>query len=241
MRIVLVCLLVALSVLSACKTADKPNAGFKHLSKDHKLIAVMPVEFVMDGKQPKRLGKEQIEKLQNAQGLALQQMLQMAIVNRIQLRKKPKIGVIDLENVNKKIRENGMSISAVTSADAGKIAKMVNADAVVTMKVTSTRYMSNLASYGIDVGTDILEVLKKFYGLKNLLNVPIINNVEIPDDENQHLNRTNQITVSIKIIQAKDGTVIWNELLNFDTNWDHSYEDEIRNAVEKAVMQFPYR
>jgi hypothetical protein len=165
----------------------------------------------------------------------------MAIVNGIQLRKKPKVGVIDLENVNKKIVENGLSISAVSSADAGKIAKMVNADAVVTMKVTSTRYMSNLASYGIDVGTDIFEVLKKFYGLKNLLNVPIINNVEIPDDENQHLNRTNQITVSIKIIQSKDGTVIWNELLNFDTNWDHSYDDEIRNAVEKTVLQFPYR
>lgn len=224
----------------SCKSSNREYAGFKHATKNHKTIAVLPVDLLMEGKQPKRLNKEQIEKLQLAQGLALQQILQKEMLDKIQLRKRPSVSIVDLDKVNRKINENGITFANINNTDAEILAKMVNVDAVIKTKIISTRYLSNVASYGIDLGTDILEVLKKFYSIKNVATAPALNKVEIPNDENQNLTRTNHIVVSIKIIDAKDGTVLWNEIKDFNTQWNRSFDEGMKKAIHEAIAKLPY-
>lgn len=224
----------------ACKTSHREHAGFKHATKNHKTLAVLPVELFMEGKQPKRLKKEQLETLQIAQGLALQQILQKEILDKIQHQKRPAVSIVDADKVNRKIIESGISYASISSTDVEVLAKTINVDAVIQTKIISTRYLSNVASYGIDLGTDILEVLKKFYSIKNVVTAPILNKVEIPDDENQNLTRTNHIIVSIKIIDAKDGSVLWNEIKDFNTNWNHSFDDGMKKAIHDAIANLPY-
>jgi len=233
-------LLFVITFCVSCKSSNREYAGFKHATKNHKTIAVLPVDLLMEGKQPRRLNKEQIEKLQLAQGLALQQILQKEMLDKIQLRKRPAVSIVDADKVNRKIIESGIQYANISSTDVEILAKTINVDAVIQTKIISTRYLSNVASYGIDLGTDILDVLKKFYSIKNVVTAPILNKVEIPDDENQNLTRTNHIIVSIKIIDAKDGSVLWNEIKDFNTNWDHSFDDGMKKAIHDAIANLPY-
>ena len=233
-------LLFVITFCVSCKSSNREYAGFKHATKNHKTIAVLPVDLLMEGKQPKRLNKEQIEKLQLAQGLALQQILQKEMLDKIQLRKRPSVSIVDLDKVNRKINENGITFANINNTDAEILAKMVNVDAVIKTKIISTRYLSNVASYGIDLGTDILEVLKMFYSIKNVATAPALNKVEIPNDENQNLIRTNHIVVSIKIIDAKDGTVLWNEIKDFNTQWNRSFDEGMKKAIHEAIAKLPY-
>lgn len=195
-------------------------------------IAVLPVEVIMSGKQPARLKAEQIERIEEAESKMLQGRIQESVVNATMGRKKRNVAVIDMDKVNNNIVLSGSSVRSSWSVDTEKLAKLAGADAVIRARMTKTRYMSNLASYGTSVGADVLDILKKFYVPGALISDSKVEGSGV-------MKKTHSVDVNVRLISAKDGSVLWSFSDVFDSDWDTSVDQSIAESLGRMALRFP--
>jgi hypothetical protein len=200
-----------------------------------KLVAVLPAEVILSGKQPKRLKTDQIEKLEEAESLIIQNKLVEAIVSSLAEVKKSKMGIVDPEKVNQKLQSSGISIRESWKAEPEVLAKLLGVDEVIKIKVTKTRYMSNLSGYGINLGTDILEILKSFYLSKLSINS------ESPEEqpESKSLGTTTTLDFFARSIRKSNGTVSWSYSQVKELEYNESVDQEIAVITKNAGAKFP--
>ena len=118
----------------------------------------MPVEIVFQGKRPKEITEEQIKQIEEGESIAFQLSLYNNLLKKSGQKKKDiKISFQSRDKTNRLLNENNISITNSWLATPESLAKMPGVDAVVKSKVEKTRYMSDLASYGVAVGISILD------------------------------------------------------------------------------------
>ena len=195
------------------------NSAFHSKTRNHKLVAVLPPEMIFTGVQPKNLKQADIIRLEEADSRAFQQSLYGHILRHGSTRKyQNTVSVQDISNTLALLQQNNISIRDSWRLDDATLCKALGVDAVVRMRIQKNRYMSDAASLGIDLGTQLLE---------NILNVPGVNN------------RTNDIIANCSI--SSNGETLWNSQYNRPADWQTNANEVINDISNNFGRQFPYR
>ncbi len=220
----LICLPVFFLLLFTSCKRYYTVADFEEKTIDHQTIAVLPFEMVYTGVPPKELTEEDIQQIEISESKAFQASFFNAILastrqGRNQLR-------VDFQHFSKTLnllKENGIDIRDSWEKDPGELATILGVDAVVKAQIEKRRYMSDLASYGIEAGTEIIGVITN-----NRL-LPIINN------------RNKTVRTNYTLVNQEDGNVLWSIDYDFDADWRLTSEDLIESINAKSARRFPYR
>ena len=223
-----ICFSVFLLLLAGCRRNETVNHNaLKHVSS----IAILPAEVIMTGKQPGKLKPEHITVIEETESRLLQGQIQESVVNATMGKKRRTVRVIDMDKINNQIISAGSSIRQSWTADTETLGRLVGADAVIRTRITKTRYMSNVASYGTSLGADVLDILKRFYipGALSRSNMA----------GSGVMQKTHSIDLNIRLISSENGSVLWSYSEVFDADWNTPVEKSIAGSLEKMMTRFP--
>jgi hypothetical protein len=197
---------------------------FDQQTANHKIVAVLPAEMIFSGKQPENLTAEDITRIEETESKNFQYALYNSILryansNRYFMR----INLQDIARTQSILTEHGLSYHDIWKMDDKELISMLGVDAVVKMSIREQRYMSDAASYGINVGKQI--VYKTGLGSK----LPIPN---IP-------NKTNDIYASCDIVS--NNVTLWNDNYKSSSDWDTPANVVIEHITDNFGRHFPYK
>lgn len=135
---------------SCQRTFKYTSSSFDERTRDHRIIAVLPVEMVFTGKQPKNLTAEQIKKIEEVESKSFQESLYSKVLS-----KNLRVEVQSVNKTNSLLASNGIDVRKSWNMTAEEPARVLKVDAVVKAKVEKERYMSDLASAGIQLAESI--------------------------------------------------------------------------------------
>ncbi len=214
---------VALVFFASCHR-QYTASNFENKSATHRLIAVMPAEMVFTGIQPKKLKPEDIAAIEERESKAFQQSLYNGILRQANTgRYQSQIQVQDISTTQKQLDEAGITIRQSWTTDDRELARILGVDAVVRMRIEKKRYMSDLASFGIDMGRDILWQVSKS---NPILTPPVAN-------------KTNDIFAACRLVS--NGETLWNDTYTRSADYTRPAENVIDDITNKFGKHFPYR
>ncbi len=219
--------LVALSV--ACTAVDYESPRFRDLTLGHRTVAVLPFEMVFQGKAPAGLTGPQIRSIEEGESMAFQTSLYLRLLNRAG---KGKVGVEiqPVEVTNRILADHRISIRESWEMPTEALARTLGVDAVVRTRVEKTRYISDLTSFGIDVGSHVLaEVVHDTTNGDVHLPIPY------------GLSKTHDIFADGALLSGRDGGLLWRVAVYRETDWTRPANDVIEGLTKKLARKCPYR
>ncbi|MCP4218262.1 MAG: hypothetical protein GY765_26740 [bacterium] len=221
---VLSIVILALS-LQFCGHHFYTNPVFMEKAADHRIIAVLPFEMVFTGKQPKKLTIEQIREIEVAESIAFQNSLYHALLNQKNRYKNPLlIDVLSVRKTNRLLKSNDIDVRESWDMSSEELARLLKVDAVVRTRVIKKRYMSNLASFGIEVGNIVLNTLLDDSPLALFFGNP-----------------TKKIKAQCYLHNGVDGIELWGTTIVDEINWMHEANRIIDGINRYLARKFPYR
>ena len=221
-------LLLLLSIsLTACTAVNYTSPRFQEAALDHQSVAVLPVEMVYMGKAPKGLDADDILRIEEGESLAFQASLYNYMLDRSSPhRRRPIwISIQPIEVTNQLLSEEELGVRETWSLPAKELAELLGVDAVVRTRVRKTRYLSDLASFGIAVGIHVA--------------------LEALDEDHAWLlpwgPRTYDIYAEGALVAADEGALLWKVAVNRETDWSQPANDVVRGITRKLAKKFPYR
>ncbi len=209
---------------SACRHKYYVSTYFEQQTAGHKIIAVLPAEMIFTGKQPKELAPEDIAVIEEKESRAFQESLVNGIFKYANTRREYMgIDVQDVNTTNKLLQESNISIRESWTANDRELARILGVDAVVRMRIQKKRYMSELASYGIGVGRQIIGMI----GRNNKFPTPYVPN------------KTNDIYAACNIVS--DNKTLWNDHYQGAADWNNPPDVVINNITDNFGKHFPYK
>lgn len=218
--------LLALSFLAlSCTTVDYRSPRFTAQAGGHQTIAVLPFEMIFTGKAPAGLTAAQIQRIEEAESLAFQTSLYFRLLNRVG-KGRIAIDVQQVEETNRILAGHGIGIRDSWAMTPQALADVLGVDAVVRTRVQKTRYISDLTSYGIDVGIHVLDqVTDGSWGW--LLPHGLV--------------KTHDIFADGSLLNGDDGELLWKVAVHRATDWSRPANDVIDGLTKKLAKKFPYR
>jgi hypothetical protein len=194
----------------------------------HKLVAILPPEMIYSGKQPKDLTAEDINKIEESESLAFQQALLNGILKYANSRKY--FTFVDFQDISS--TENMLAAHEIGIRDAWKktdseLRQILGVDAVVRMRINKKRFMSDLASYGIDLAKQIGYEYGGGMIPGTRIGIPNISS------------KTNEISASCSVLS--DGRTLWNDYYKANSNWNMPAEKIIESITDNFGRHFPYK
>lgn len=214
------CLFFSL-ILFSCKSAYV-HKNFSEKTSNHSKIAVLPFIVVTTGKLPDNISQDRIKQIQEEESILFQSSLINQLLKKDAQRKNKSIRVeiLSKESTNAILRRNGVSISEIPNMNPSKLAEILNVDAVVLSTVQKQRYMSNLASAGIEIGENLLNKIGVNLGIEN---------------------KTKDIYVTCNIINKEDESTIFSLSKTVEVDWkSRNTINIVDNVNRKIVRNFPY-
>lgn len=220
----LICIpLFFLLLTSGCKQYYTV-ADFEEKTQSHQTVAVLPFEMIYTGMIPNDLTEEDIQRIEILESKAFQSSFFNAILastrrGRDQLR-------VDLQHYSKTIdllEKNGVGVKDSWQKDPAELAKILGVDAVVKAQIEKRRYMSDVASYGIEAGTQIISAISRNRVL------PYVNS------------RNKKVKTVFALVNQEDGNALWSISYDCDANWRSTNEDIIESINARSARRFPYR
>jgi hypothetical protein len=227
-KITIISIIVVIGLIfTSCNTGVFLASDFSQKAKLHKKIAVIPVQTVLSGKQPSKLTEAQIAEIEEAEGRAFQTSLYNCLLAKCGSKKRDiKIEIQTIDKTNGILKDSNISIRDAWDKNPEKLAAILGVDAVVKTKVEKTRYMSDLASYGVSLGADVLNVLTD--GAAWYL---------VPGG----VSKTNDINAECNLLNGSDGSLLWRIAVQTATDWTMPANQIIDNLNHRFARKFPYR
>ena len=217
-----------LFLIASCSKPYYITDNFAQKTKTHQLLAVVPVEMVFTGKPIGQIEEEDVKALEEAESKAFQISLLSQLLQSNQNTNKPiRIDFQSTDKTNALLQKKGISIRDSWEKPAEELAQILGVDAVVKTRVEKTRYLSDLASYGIDLGRKIIGILS---GGRSVL-------MTSGDD----VDKTSDIKASCQLVDSKNGIVLWSMSLTDDTDWNNPSSEVIDKINRQLAKSFPYR
>jgi hypothetical protein len=217
-------LLIAFAALtSACSHKNYTTSYFDQQTMHHKLIAVLPAEMIFTGVQPKDISAENIAKIEENESRMFQNYLFNAVLRYANTNKYyTAVGFQDISTTQKLLEENNITIRDSWKQDDRKLAELLGVDAIVRMRIQKKRYMSDLASLGVDYGQQVLNQIGNVG--KYIPYVP---------------NKTNDIYASCNVVS--NNQTLWNDDYRGASSYNVSSEKVIDDITDNFGRHFPYR
>lgn len=208
----------------SCSHRYYTNALFREQTKNHHVIAVLPAQMIFTGNLPKGLSDGDIKKIEETESLNFQQGLFNSILRYANTRKYfTTVNIQDISTTLSLLKQDSISIWESWKKDDRELCKILHVDAVVRMRIRKQRYMSDLASYGIDVAREII------------FNTGIGANIPLP----RMLNRTNDIYASCSLLS--NNYALWNDSYKTSINYNSEATWVIENITDNFGRNFPYK
>jgi hypothetical protein len=217
-------LVFAYASFSACSHKYYTDTLFEQQTAGHRIVAVLPAEMIFTGNQPKDLAPEQIAKIEEMESKSFQQSLYNGILRYANSKNyTTTVNLQDVNSTEKLLEQNNISIKDSWKKDDKELTQLLGVDAVVRMRIQKQRYMSDVASYGISVGRQIIFNT----GLGSKIPVPYINN------------STNDIYASCNLVSKN--ITLWNDSYKEASNWNSPSNVIIENITDNFGRHFPYK
>ena len=230
MKNLLLCVtLVTSIVVISCRShkAYQSNA-FEEATANHKLVAVVPAEMIYTGTPPKKLTSENIAQIEEAESIAFQESLYNGILRHANGRKYyTRIELQDLTTTRKILTEANLTNRKAWGISDKELKALLNVDAVVRLRIQKKRYMSDLASYGID--------LAKTIGWEYMGGKIPGTGIGIPNVKNN----TNDIYATCSLLS--EGRTLWNDSYKSASNWNNPANEIIEDITDNFGRHFPYK
>jgi len=219
--------LIAVILLASCGTPYYISSNFEQLTADHKTVAIIPFEMIYSGQMPKNMTDDHITKITAAESKAFQiAFFNLLLKSTKQGKKAMRVDVQHFDKTNKLLADNNIPYSDLTAIDAEELCRMLGVDAVVKCRVEKHRFMSDLASYGIDIGIDLVNILTDYAVW------PFI-----PGG----LSTSKEVRSSYSLLDNKAGTTLWSTSDQTEADWSRASNELIESIISKSVKKFPYR
>lgn len=218
-------LIVAIIIVSvSCSRKYYTSSFFEQQTAGHRIIAVLPSEIVLTGKQPEQLTPEQVAQIEEEESKAFQLALYSNILQYANSRKYyMSVGVQDVNKTMTVLEENGISLRESWKLDDKKLASLLGVDAVVRMQIRKKRYMSDYASYGVTIAKDVIS------------QTPLGNKLPIP----RSLGKTEDIYAYCSVVS--NSVTLWNNNYKAAADWDNPSNVIIENITDNFGRYFPYK
>jgi hypothetical protein len=200
------------------------SSSFDQQTARHKLIAVLPAEMVFTGTLPKNLSTEDIAMIEETESRTFQNSLYNSILRHANGRKYyTSINVQDIGTTLKLLEENKITIRDSWKQDDRQLAKVLGVDAVVRMRIQKKRYMSDLASMGVNMGRQVLYQL----GAGGRFPFPYVSD------------KTNDIYASCNVVS--NNQTLWNDNYQRGADYNNPSESVIDDITDNFGKHFPYK
>jgi hypothetical protein len=215
-------------LLSACTSVHYESPELARRPAADETVAVLPFVMVLEGKAPPEMTVEQIEAIEDAESLIFQKSFYLRLLDRSSVhRKKPILVKIQPpESTNALLAEAGIGVRESWNLPAPQLAEILGVDVVVRTSIRKTRYLSDLSSFGIDVGLSVLvDATEGAAG------------AWIPAGATT----THDIFAESAIEDGSTGEVLWTVVVERSTDWSRPANEVVEGITGKLAKKFPYR
>lgn len=217
-------LVTAYASFSSCSHKYYTDSLFEQQTAGHRIVAVLPAEMIFTGNQPKDLTPEEIAKIEEMESKSFQQSLYNGILRYANSRKYfTTVNLQDVNSTEKLLEQNNISVKDSWKKDDKELAQLLGVDAIVRMRIQKQRYMSDVASYGISVGRQIIYNT----GLGSKIPFPYVPN------------KTNDIYASCNLVS--NNMTLWNDNYKEASDWNTASNVVIENITDNFGRHFPYK
>lgn len=221
--------IILLAIVSVLISGCKPQyyaTNFEAKTADHKIIAVLPVEMYFIGQVPEKWTLDDIRHIEEAESRAFQISYYNEILRSTKSGRKPIR--VDVQHYNKTwqlLDDHEIGIRESWRMSPENLASVLGVDAVVKARIEKTRYMSDLESYGIEVATEIVNIMTdhKLFPL-----IPITA-------------RNKEIKADYAVVDGNNGITLWSISFKIGADWRQPANQIIDNISRRAARNFPYR
>lgn len=217
--------LLLLALLPSCKNAYTIT-NFDEVTQDHRSVAVLPFEMVFMGITPKNLTEEDIQQIEEAESQAFQISFHNEILRSTRNGRGPiRIDLQPYSTTLAKLDKNNISIRESWQTDPTELAKLLGVDAVVKGRIEKTQYLPDLASFGIDIGLQVLRTIQ----------VP--GGIFIPN----RVTNSKEVYGVYNLIDQSGERVLWSVSCDIDADWSQQSNEIIDRVNRRSARRFPYR
>ena len=221
-------ILIVTVLLAACTGVHYESPELAGRAPGRETIAVLPFEMVFAGKLPAELPPERILAIEAAESLAFQHELYNQLLDRSSVtRSRPiLVRIQPVETTNRLLEERGIALRESWRMRSEELAAALGVDAVLRTRVQKTRYMTELESWGTEVGLHVMHEVSE--GKIDWLIPP-------------GLTRTDDIYADSTLESAGDGDLLWKVAVRRATDWRRPANDVVAGITRKLSKKFPYR
>jgi hypothetical protein len=221
-------LLGTAALLASCTSVHYESPRLGEGDPGGETVAVLPFEMVLAGNQPEELSSEEITTIEEVESLVFQSSLYGFLMDRSSAsRKRPiQARIQPIEVTNRLLREADVSVRDSWTLSSETLARILGVDGLIRTRVEKTRYLSDLASWGAEVG---LEVAREVTGSEGEWLIP------------PGLTRTDDIFADSELVSALDGELLWKVVIKRSTDWRRPANDVVAGITRKLSKRFPYR
>jgi len=217
-------LVAAYASFSSCSHRYYTASLFEQQTAGHKVVAILPAEMIFTGTQPKNLAPEDIAKIEETESKSFQQALYNGILRYANSKNyTTTVNLQDINSTEKLLEKNNISVRDSWKKDDIELAQLLGVDAIVRMRIQKQRYMSDVASYGISVGRQIIYNT----GLGSKIPVPFV------------ANKTNDIYASCNLLSKN--LTLWNDSYKEASDYNTASNVIIENIADNFGRHFPYK
>lgn len=221
----LILLLAAIVIMPGCVGRDFTTPAFYEKSQGHRIIAVLPYEMIFKGKKPKKLTVRQVRQIEEDESLAFQESLYHMLFNQTVRDTGPvRVKIQPVTMTNRILEREGIDIRDSWELSSEKLARVLGVDAVVRTWVMKHRFMSGLASFGIELGNSILNDI--------LADTPL--QIFVP-------NPTKGIRAHCSLLNGRDGDILWEIDFKGEIDWKIKANRIVHRINHYFARKFPYR
>jgi len=122
--------------------------------------------------------------------------------------------------------ENNISITDSWTMKAEDLAEILDVDAVLRGHIEKNQLITDLESFGIDIGIHILNILTD-----NSLWSWIPSN----------LTKSKEVLTNYTLIEGKNGNTLWSIAYDIEADWRSPANELIDDVNRRSSRKFPYR
>jgi len=220
--------MVLFIICASCSHKYYTSSTFDQQTQKHKLVAIVPAEMILMGNQPKKLNPEDVAQIEEAESVAFQEALYNGILKYANTRKH--VSTVDFQDINltkQLLQQKNISIREAWRKTDVELTQLLGVDAIVRMRIKKQRYMSDLASYGVDLAKQVGYEYSggRFPGTKIFL--PAVST------------KTNDIYATCSLLS--EGRTLWNDNYKEASDWDSPANVIIEGITDNFGRHFPYK
>ncbi|HEY1024997.1 MAG TPA: hypothetical protein VGE26_07525 [Sphingobacteriaceae bacterium] len=216
--------LAIVALVQSCSKSVYNNESYIRTSNlSGKKVAILPADVEFTGNLPKGYTPDKKKLTEEKESTEIQNMVYREYLYRSKRgrKKQQPVEMINVDQVNSRLRENGISARESWTMNPDSLGKLVGADMVLRVTVKKDRIMSDAASLGIGVAATVLENIFSNHGTTTVGGVA----------------KTYNIFFDATLMDVAGGTVISKISKNGDASWKESPESVIRNSSGKIVRR----